>query len=252
VSAAAGERRRGAGGETVMMVTRLRRLRASAADFLRYRALYRLWRLVMLAAAPFGTATLYVMYRKDLTRPITPYRARVPVEVTRAAPDEIEAVARIESADEAFVRMFRNRARRGQMCFVARVNGEVVACDWVCPRPEAVPGGVAALRPGEVYCTDAYTVPAWRGRNIHPELNSRMLIAAQEAGYRIAYTLTNVVNPRSWKVAFRAGWEFSGTYIYFRSSRTGRERIWRLAGSIYPCVPLSPGRRPSRGGAVSA
>ena len=220
-------------------MSRLGRIRGYIVDFLRYRVLFWLWQMFMLIVAPFGDTLLYVFYRMDLTRPLQPFRARVPILVRLARPEEIEGVARMDEDSSALVELFRNRVRMRQLCHVAVIEDEIVGCDWVCPRPELVPGGVVVPGPGEVYTTDAFTRPDWRGQNIHPEINYRMLQDAKERGYKTAYTLINVDNPRSWKAVKRVGWSWSGTFIWFRLAWTGKEYVWRLAGSLYPLSRLA-------------
>jgi L-amino acid N-acyltransferase YncA len=212
---------------------------AAIRDFFHYTVPYHFWSFVMILASPFGETFLYVLYRKDLTKPLRPFKAKVPITVARAEPEEIDDVVRIESADdEALFKQFRAWARRGHMCFVASVGEEKVAYDWACVRPEWVPGGMIAIKAGEVYCTDAYTAEHWRGHRIHSELNYWMLRGVQEAGYRTAYTIVNVVNPNSWKAMRRVGWEVAGTMLFFKGHRSHRVRTWRLSGSLYPCVSV--------------
>jgi hypothetical protein len=222
-------------------------LHQRARDFLQYQVMFIIAQTLTVLARPFGKPFIFFLYRKDLSQPLKPFAARVPITVAPARPEEIEEVARIESSDEHLLEQFRDRTRRGQICFVASVGRKRVAYDWACPRPEPIPGGVMSVKSGEAYCTDAFTAVAWRGNNLHPALNYRMLLGLQQAGYRAAYTLVSALNPSSWKVARRVGWELTGVFFFYAGHRSPRPRIWRLRGSLYPCVfPTRQARRAKR------
>jgi GNAT superfamily N-acetyltransferase len=223
-----------------------RRLR----DFFQYRALFLVANGLAVVLSPFGKVFVFFLYKKDMAEPLAPFEARVPIRVEPARPEEIEDVARIEGEDEELLAQFRDRARRGQICYVAWVGDERVAYDWACPRPEPIPGGIMSVGAGEVYCTDAFTAPAWRGNNIHPALNYAMLEGVQDAGYRVAYTMVSALNPSSWKVVRRVGWRPAGVFLYYKGHRSPWPRVLRLYGSLYPCVFARRLRRPARTGAA--
>jgi hypothetical protein len=74
---------------------------------------------------------------------------------------------------------------------LARINWTCL--DWV----EALPGMPIVLEPGEVFTTDAFTLPAWRGKGVHGAVLIEMLRLAARAGNRRAFTLVDLENARS-------------------------------------------------------
>lgn len=203
----------------------------------------RLRGLVARATAPLRIARIYRIYRKDLTAPLTTFRARAPIRVTRAGPEEIPAVARLNSgASPDLERTYAERLEHGHHCFTARVGDELVGYNWLAVgRIVDFDGEILELGDDEVFCLDAFTAPAWRGKAIHTELLSAMLAFAKQAGYRRAYTEVSAVMRRSWKTHRRLDWELTGRVLHVRGFLGLRPRIWRLTGSRYPVAGVQPG-----------
>lgn len=218
----------------------IRRLRGMIRRWGLYRRLRRLAGRILM---PLRIARLYLMYRKDLRRPMERFRARVPVEIATAEPDEIEAAARINrGATEDLPRLYRERQDKGGVCFVARAKDRIVAYNWLITRPLVdFDGERIELREGEIFCLDAYTAEPWRGNGIHTELLSRMLEWARDQGYQTAWTEVSAVLRRSWKTHQRLDWELTGRILHVRGFWGLRPRLWRLTGSAYPVAGLDPG-----------
>jgi len=122
---------------------------------------------------------------------------------------------------------FRPDARRdrilprwaaGNLCFVARHEGRIVACGW---------GTAAAawtdylqcaieLAPGDAYLYDGYTLPEWRGRGIFQALCAEELRALQRAGHRRAIRATAVHNAVALHVHTRGGFRPIGSVVRYR------------------------------------
>lgn len=205
-----------------------------------------LLRAVTALLSRVGTANIFLMYTKDLTEPLTPCAAAVPIEIGVARGEDLTAAAALyHHADAARVprraAWFRERVRDGSHCFVARVDGEMVAYNWI--RVDAAVGArdlPMHLAPNEIYTTDAYTARAWRGKGIHTALNYAMLQIARDSGYRTAYTLLRVSNLRSWVTMPRVGWKLAGTLLFFRPRWTRDYALWHVRGDPYP-MPLRRG-----------
>lgn len=217
-------------------------------QLLRHGALHRQpLRFVAAALSRAGTADAWLVYAKDLSAPLSPYAAAVPLEIDIARDDKslTEAAALFHHARPDRVdrraNWFRRRTNGGSLCFVARVDGRMVAYNWT--RIGAAIGAhsiTMRLASHEIYTTDAYTARAWRGKGIHTALNYAMLRHAQAGGYRTAYTLLRVTNLRSWITMPRLGWEHVSTLLFFRPDRAVIPPLWYVWGDPYP-MPLRRG-----------
>ena len=102
-------------------------------------------------------------------------------------------------------------------------------CGWA-PHREIDP------REGEVYMTEGYTVPEWRGKALHEAVNSYMLRFAQARGCRVALTITDYTNARPRRGVLRVGWKFRGHHLFIAPRRLGRTYMLRLGGDVQPIV----------------
>jgi GNAT superfamily N-acetyltransferase/ssRNA-specific RNase YbeY (16S rRNA maturation enzyme) len=174
-----------------------------------------------------------LVLRKEIEASSTPYHVRMPVEISVASEREVEEAARLQNRP-GWVEVYRSRRRRGHKCFVAKTGGAVIASNWLFFGAEVERADFTALCEGEVWCSDAYTEPSWRGYGIHTGLLSRMIQWADAAGYRIAYTDIVAYNRDSWITHYRLGWKLVQVVIRLRLGRTKRETIWVFGGSSHP------------------
>lgn len=196
------------------------------------------------ALSRLGESHVWLMFRKDLRQPLSPVQARVPIDIGLADASQVEELAAVAKADAeraaADAQIYRDRLRAGSLCFVARVDGRVVAFNWLRLHAAVGAAGVPmVLRDDEVYTTDAYTADDWRGQGIHPALNHAMLSFAQREGYRTAYTLARADNARSLVTMRRVGWTLSGTLLVFEPRWAPGTPWWLVRGSPYP-MPVGP------------
>jgi GNAT superfamily N-acetyltransferase len=173
------------------------------------------------------------MYRFDLTKPIPEVQDAAPVEMCRATRAEVEeAAALVENRRQVFL----TRLDAGLACFVAKVNGRVVAYNWTQYASGDDFGKYVELAPGEILTLDAFTAEEFRGRKIHTVTLAYMLAFAQAQGYRVAYTKVSVLNRRSRKGVRRVTWRLTGLLLLLYLPR-GRCLVLPLAGSARPIVP---------------
>ena len=190
------------------------------------------------------SARVYMIYRKNLEDPLPRLRARAPIRVTQATLDEIDAIAAINPGPEDLSSLYRRRLSGGYRCFVARIEGEPVAYNWLLATRGTMidyDGQVIRIGEGEVFCTDAFTAEAWRGRAIHTELLLRMLEWAREEGFRTAWTKVDATLRRSWKTHERLKWSRTGRFLHVRRFLGIRAWMLRLSGSTHPVAGLQPG-----------
>ena len=166
-------------------------------------------------ASALGYRKLLLLGR-PLSEPVPPVAPRVPVRVEllpAAATDEYLAF-RPDARRDRILR----RWEAGNLCFVARHEGRIVACGW---------GTAAAawtdylhcaieLAPGDAYLYDGYTRPEWRGRGIFQALCAEELRALQRAGHRRAIRATAVHNTVAMHVHARSGFRLIGSIVRYR------------------------------------
>jgi GNAT superfamily N-acetyltransferase len=191
----------------------------------------RLFRVVAWVTRPLRRRVdLSYLYQFDLAEPVAEARAEIPVELVRATPEDVVAAADI--ADPGLRDKFLARLEDGMSCFVAKVDGRVVAYNWTRYRSGEDEGDEIHLGDGEIYTTDAFTAEAFRGRKIHSATLAYMLRVAKGEGYRHAYTMGSVLKLGSRKALPGVGWRLAGRVVRLHLGR--RFVVVRLSGSARP------------------
>jgi len=223
------------------------------------------WRAVVKLLSPAVDLAAQALFDFDLTQPVEQRRARVECTITEATEVDTDELVemrfpalparderRLSDADEyrlavaesararvrAVARLhIRQWLRAGEKCFVARVNGEMAHTNWIrfhgcgpAPHREIDPGE------GEVYTTEGFTVPQWRGKALHEAVNTHMLRFAQAQGCRLAYTIADFTNARPRRGILRIGWKYRGHHLFIGPRRMGRTWMLRLGGDVGPVV----------------
>ncbi len=215
-----------------------------------------LWKLLVRLCRPVGEVAVEILLAKDLSADIPPHTARVPIVIRRLDERDVPWIAAemaradardrdmigLAHASEASLRAhFSERLRRGDKGFIALCDGMLAHVNWTClDWAEALPGMPIVLDPGEVCTTDAFTLPAWRGKGIHEAVLSEMLRSAARAGNRRAFTLVDLENARSRRGVLRTGWQTYGVAFYIKPRGCDRILLFRLHGRLDPIL------RPSR------
>jgi len=170
------------------------------------------------------------VYHRDLRSELTQVRSEVPVEMVRAAPEDVREAALL--AGPQFVEPFRARLDDGMACFVAKLDGRIVGYNWTRYESGIDEGDVIHLRPGEIYTTDCLIDERFRGKRIHGVTLAHMLQVAKDAGYVDAYTMRSELKRASRKGLPSLGWQVSGRYLRIRFGKTFS--AIRLTGSPHP------------------
>jgi GNAT superfamily N-acetyltransferase len=191
----------------------------------------RAFRLLARLTAPVRhRVDLSSVYHRDLRLPVPDARADVPVTMSQATPADVEAAALLAGPD--FVQPFRARLEDGMVCFVAKLDGRVVAYNWTRYRSGEDEGDLIRLGPGEIYTTDALVDERLRGKRIHGQTLAYMLRRAREEGYVDAYTMRSMFRWASRKAMPGLGWHVSGRFLRIRVGP--RIRVIAITGSPYP------------------
>jgi L-amino acid N-acyltransferase YncA len=189
-----------------------------------------------------GDAFVWLIYQKDLREPVVSVEAKVPIRIDEARLADADEMARLWGDDspterdaEAEADVFRSRLRDGSICLVARLQGRIVAYDWIRRWKATGPARVPVLfAEDEAYTTDAYTGNSWRGYRIHPALNHALLQRAQREGFRVAFSMVRADNPQSLLTLRRMGWVQTGALLCFEPDWGASQPIWFTRGSAYP------------------
>ena len=242
------------------MIQRLRGYYQTAVADLRYQGpQVLLWRAVVKLFAPLLRLDLQILFEFDLRAPLEPRRARLECSIEQATEAELEdildmqmkplppdAVSQLSDQGELqYAQLLRVRARAhdsfaramraGEICFIARVEGEIAHSNWIRFHDSGpVEGRPVDLTPGEVYTTDGFTAEHRRGMGLHEAVLTHMLRVAQQRGCHRAYTITDLTKAGSRRGVLRVGWQRRGQILYITPRGLGRTWLLRLGGDLEP------------------
>lgn len=166
-------------------------------------------------ASELGYRKLLLLGR-PLAEAIPAVAAQVPLRfelLPAAAADEY-----LEFRPEARRDRILSRWEAGNLCFVARHEGRIVACGWgtaAAARTDYLQCAIE-LAPGDAYLYDGYTRPEWRSRGIFQALGAEELRALQRAGHRRAIRATAVQNAVALHAHTRVGFRPIGSIVRYR------------------------------------
>src|SRR5688572_30229061 len=116
------------------------RWRAARETLHRQGLLVLLWRILAKSLSLIGEPRLLTLCEMDLTRPLREPRARIDVEIGQATEAGVDALLEVTLPRHPSVhprerlklldRLLSN-FRRGGLCFVARVGGELAHVNWI-------------------------------------------------------------------------------------------------------------------------
>jgi GNAT superfamily N-acetyltransferase len=173
-----------------------------------------------------------LLFERSLLEAMPSMPNNLDLSIRLATEDDLSEICRLYAADDwlwlGSLDPYRDRLRRGERCYLAFAGGELAHVNWTCFQwGDALPGRPLVLRQGEVYTTDAFTPPAFRGKGVHALVLGRMLSDARSGGARQAYTLGQLDRPDAHKGLLALGWHEIGRVAYFqRRSRPGALFLW--------------------------
>lgn len=184
-----------------------------------------LWRWARKAVEPFGDLCCALLFERSLVEPPPSVGNPLGASIRLATKDDLDMLCGIYAADAwlwlGSRELYRDRLQRGERCYLAFVGGALAHVNWTCFHwGDALPGRPVSLLPGEIYTTDAFTPPAFRGKGLHALVLGRMLADARSGGARHAYTLGQLDRPDAHKGLLALGWREIGQVVYFQ--RRGR------------------------------
>jgi GNAT superfamily N-acetyltransferase len=187
-----------------------------------------------------GRLDASLLLKRSLDAPVALFRSRLDVAVSTAASDRMDEIAGMTPYHHAAA--LRRRLAAGNLCFIAEIDGRIVAFNWLVFGGESDGFYRIELGPREAYCMDAFTAEPFRGKAIHTELLSRILLRAREDGCRVAYTRVGVLNSASWKTHVRLGWKMAGITFTFRprGAPPSARRFWPRLHPLEPMYGEAP------------
>jgi GNAT superfamily N-acetyltransferase len=202
------------------------------------------------ALGRFGELGCDILLERSLQDDLPAVQPQPEVTLRLALPADLDEISRLYSTDPWLYildgpalrgglpmarQMYLDRLRRGELCFLALCRGVIAHVNWSCfSWAEAMPEHPIRLREGEVFTTDAITLPEFRGRGLHAFVLRAMLENARTRGIRHAYTLARVDRTDTFKGLSQLGWKECGRTIYFLPR--GRTKAWFLwrEGNLEP------------------
>lgn len=186
-----------------------------------------LWTWLRAGISPIGELTCAIFFERSLATPVAGGDNKLNASIRLASDDDIDAICRLYAGDEwlwlgrspedrSARALYLDRLRRGEQCYIASVGGEIAHVNWTCfSWGDALPGNPIRLRAGEVYTTDAFTPPPFRGKGVHAFVLGTMLNEARKRGATHAFTLGQVDRPAALTGLQALGWRECGRVLYF-------------------------------------
>jgi len=127
-----------------------------------------------------------LLLERALDEPVADVTPGLPVEIAMLAPDELDDYLVFRPGTTR--REIASRLRSGDICFVARHQGRVVAAAWAAVQSVWVPflGCRIDVTADEGHIYDKFTLPAFRGHGIANAVRTHHLRHMQRAGLRRA------------------------------------------------------------------
>lgn len=121
-------------------------------------------------------------------------RPRLPAIIYRAGSGDVAELAQAMGYRDTDPVL--QRRSLGRRCYIARVEGKLVAYGWITFDQEDIGelGRRIHLDAGEAYIWDCATLPAYRGQRLYPALLAHMLAELKHDGYRRVWIGTGVDN----------------------------------------------------------
>jgi GNAT superfamily N-acetyltransferase len=183
-----------------------------------------------------GRAILTLPYRRieftvlarSLLEPLPDLQSGIALEIRELGAADLNLVRQINRPSEA--KAFARRLAHGHVGFLALHEGQPVGYAWACteiaPTIERVN---LKLGPGDVLCTDAYTVSAYRGQGVQTVLTLARLKLFRHLGYRRALTTIEMRNHPSLAAWQKVGAQAIGRMTFLRIG-LWRRTHYRLEG----------------------
>jgi len=116
----------------------------------------------------------HLFVEADMTEPLLPAAARVPLDVRLATLADFEQYEEAFRAGGVSLEEARRRHERGDVCIIGLSGAHLAGFNWLTFSSFRAPelDATVELEPGDAFGLFIFTLPAWRGKGIHPALAS--------------------------------------------------------------------------------
>jgi GNAT superfamily N-acetyltransferase len=157
----------------------------------------------------------FTVLARSLLEPLPDLQSRIALEIRELKSADLSLARQINRPSEA--RAFARRLDRGHVGFLALHEGQPAGYAWACAEIDPTLERVnLKLDPGDVFCTNAYTVSAHRGQGVQTALTLARLRLFRDLGYRRALTIIEVCNYPSLAVWRKVGAQAIGRMTFLR------------------------------------
>jgi GNAT superfamily N-acetyltransferase len=191
------------------------------------------WRLALprigrdLAGLPYRRIRFLVLAR-PLLEPVAAFQPKTPLQIREFTPADLELVSQINRLSE--VKQCARRLARQHRGLVVLIGDQPAGYAWCLDRIDpALERMHLQLEAGDIYFTDAYVAPAYRGLGVHTAMVLARLRLARRLGYGRLITCVredNQVALSVWRKML--GVQVTANYDFVRIGplRWGRYRPW--------------------------
>lgn len=160
---------------------------------------------------PYRRMKFAVMARSLLEPLPSLPQPKIALEIRELESSDVNLVRQVDRPSEA--RACAQRLARGHKGFLACYNGQMVGYAWGCAEM-TLERIHLKLDSGDVLCTDAYTVSAFRGQGVQTALTLARFKLFRDLGYRRVIAYIETCNHPSLAVWWKLGGQVVG-YVDF-------------------------------------
>ena len=157
----------------------------------------------------------FIVLACSLLEPLPDLQFGIALEIRKFGLADLNLARQINRPSEA--RAFARRLDRGHVGFLALHEGQPAGYAWACTEIDPTLERLnLKLDPGDVFCTDAYTASAYRGRGVQAALTLARLRLFRDLGHCRALVTIEVRNHPSLAVWRKVGAQAIGRMTFFR------------------------------------
>lgn len=157
----------------------------------------------------------FVVVARSLLEPLPELQPKIALEIRQFEPADVDWVRQINRPSEA--KALARRLAHGHVGFLALHEGQPVGYAWACTQVDPALERVhLELEPDDVFFTDAYTVPAYRGQGVQKALKLVRLQRFRDLGYHRALAIIEACNYSSLIAWQKVGAQTKGWITFLR------------------------------------
>jgi GNAT superfamily N-acetyltransferase len=126
------------------------------------------------------------------------------------------------------------RLQAGHICIGLREEGRLAAYAWADPHQCSHRPNQFTLAPGAAYLYEAYTMPAYRGRDLAPYMRERCYALLRSRGFDTFYSITDYFNTAASRFKQKLGARPLQLHLYVSLARR-----WQHNWTLKSWVPVA-------------